>query len=1146
MDRYPLKKSTHPNAGDLVDPLTRREQEILALLAQDRTNAEIAQSLSLALSSVKWYAQQIYAKLGVKNRQQAVSRARELGLLEGARPPAAEASGLPSGTVCFLFTDIEGSTPLWEQMPEVMQAAVAQHHTILRQSIEAHGGQVFQVIGDAFQAAFRLTSEGLCAALAAQRGLRDAHWGPSGPLKVRMGLHTGPAELSDGKDAAYQVGHTLNRTARVMSAGHGGQVLLSQEAADLVERELPAGVSLLDLGQHHLKGMQRLEHLYQVVAEDLPHHFPPLASGVSYPHNLPVQLTSFIGREKEVAALEELFLARKARLVTLTGSGGTGKTRLALKTAETLLELFPHGIWLVELAPIADPELVPRAVAEVLGMHDEPQSSISQVLARYLRPRQTLLILDNCEHVVGAASALAGMLLQACPQLHILATSREILGVAGEVPFHCPSLSLPKGKTTIDDLAGSEAVQLFVQRAQTSEPGFSLTESNAPVIARICQRLDGIPLALELAAARTRMLSVEQIAARLDQVFRLLTGGARSVLPRHQTLKALIDWSYNLLSDEERALLLRLSVFAGGWTLEAAEEVCADRNSGGKSAASAAEEVYADRRDGGKSAEEVCADPTGLIVPEQILDLMGQLLDKSLVQIEGPDESEPPHSGEGPHSGEAPHYHEARYRMLETVRQYARERSVEGGDVETLRERHLDYYLALALRAEPHLRGPDASYWLDLLDRELDNFRLALEWSLGGSVVKGLAMVAALRWLWHTRDHRAEGVEWLDKLLASDESQSQAQPRDAAAWVARGRALYIWNALAITDLLGDPVQTRQRGLESRAIFQKLNDETGGGFQLDLARASYSMMVSLEDGLAVRQAFLKLGDRFSLAETAMFLSAIQIGNNDLDSAERFVDENLALRRELGDADGEGFAYFLSSVIATMRGRYDQAVELAQRSLSTMKQVDNKYAEEFPRAIIRMALMAQGEYQQVIERVEIDRAFGKELNSQVLLIDADSYAGYVAWALQDYDRAVQIANKVLEMCRGFPYNWRKMALYVLGRVALSQGNFSQAREYLLDARVKTVVTETFHDYLAVHALGVLAAAQQQYRRAAVLFGAQAGPGSATLNLMCPAERESQAQAVAAARAALGEDAFNEAWEYGKSMSDAEARSYTEGSA
>lgn len=628
---------------------------------------------------------------------------------------------LPSGTVTFLFTDIQGSTPLWEQMPEVMRPAVALHHSLLRQAIETNGGVVFKIIGDAFQAAFPFAAQALIAAIAAQKALLSAAWPTqTGPLKVRMGLHTGPAEIEHTPDGIdYAVSHTLNRAARIMSAGSGGQILLSREAADLVEQNLPPGVTLKDLGQHQLKGMARLEHLFQVCAPGLPDDFPPLSTSIIHPNNLPAQLTSFIGREAELQALERLVTEGAARLVTLTGPGGTGKTRLALQASARLLNSFPDGIWLVELAPLTDPSLVQLTVASTLGLHESPGRPILQTLIEHLGSKHLLLILDNCEHVVEEAASMAGYLLQACPRLQILATSREILGTMGETPFRVPSLALPGPQSaTLEELAGCESVRLFVERARTGQPAFDLSEANAPVVARICQRLDGIPLAIELAAARVRVLTVEQIAARLDDSFRLLTGGSRTVLSRHQTLRALIDWSYNLLSPEERVLFVRLSVFAGGFNLEAAENVCSDLGSGINQSAGDFNLAGGVRLDS-----------------DLILDLLTQLIDKSLViPIEGPVAGgfEPPTGAE------------TRFRMLETIRQYARDKLHDAGGGTSVRDRHLAYFLLLAEEAEPYLRRGSQITWLDRLDTELDNIRLALEWSLARRVDEGLRLAAAL------------------------------------------------------------------------------------------------------------------------------------------------------------------------------------------------------------------------------------------------------------------------------------------------------------------------------------------------------------------------------------------------------------------
>jgi class 3 adenylate cyclase len=485
-------------------------------------------------------------------------------------PTHAAQSALPSGMVTFLFTDIEGSTPLWEREPDQMRLALARHHAILRTAIAAHEGHAYKIIGDAFQAAFVFPMQAVAAALAAQRALAAHEWETSAPLRVRMGVHVGSA-MAEGND--YTTTHTLNRVARIMAAGHGGQILLSVEVADLVRRDLPTDVTLRDMGKQRMKGLMHLEELFQVVAPDLPAVFPLLKTMDTFRTNLPAQLTSFVGREKEIAEIKQLLASH--RLVTLTGPGGTGKTRLALHVAAEVLETFPDGVWLVELAPLADAALVPRAVATVLGLREDAGRPILATLTDFLSARNLLLILDNCEHVVEACAQLADALLRACPKVVILASSREALGIAGEAPFRVPSLRTPDPRRlpSIKTLTQYDAVRLFVERGAAVLPGFTVTDTNAPALVQVCARLDGIPLALELAAARVSVLRVEQIAARLDDRFRLLTGGSRTAVPRQQTLRALIDWSYDLLAEPERVLLQRLAVFAGGWTLEAAEAV---------------------------------------------------------------------------------------------------------------------------------------------------------------------------------------------------------------------------------------------------------------------------------------------------------------------------------------------------------------------------------------------------------------------------------------------------------------------------------------------------------------------------------------------------------------------------------------------
>jgi class 3 adenylate cyclase len=482
---------------------------------------------------------------------------------------------LPTGTVTFLFTDIEGSTRLWEQHPGAMEAALTRHDALAATVIQQHDGSLVKHRGegDSLFAVFPRATDAVAAAVALQQALRAEPWPDEIPLRVRMALHTGDAAVRDGD----YFGAAVNRCARLRAVAHGGQLLLSSATQELVRDSLPEEVGFRDLGEHRLRDLARPERVYQLLHPDLPADFPLLTSLNTLPNNLPQQVTSFVGREKEMAEVRRLLTT--TRLLTLTGSGGTGKTRLTLQVAADLLEGDGDGVWLVELAPLADPALVPQAVATALGIREEPGKPLDQTLVEYLRPKRLLLLLDNCEHLLSACAGLAGQILRGCPNVQIMATSREGLNIPGETTYRLPSLSLPDPRqlpSTVEGLTQYEAVKLFIDRATAAVPSFTVTNQNAPAVAQLCVRLDGIPLAIELAAARVKAMSVEQINGRIADMFRLLTGGSRTALPRQQTLRAAIDWSYDLLSEKEKILLRRLSVFAGGWTLEAVEQVCAD------------------------------------------------------------------------------------------------------------------------------------------------------------------------------------------------------------------------------------------------------------------------------------------------------------------------------------------------------------------------------------------------------------------------------------------------------------------------------------------------------------------------------------------------------------------------------------------
>jgi class 3 adenylate cyclase len=478
------------------------------------------------------------------------------------------------GILTFLFTDIEGSTRLWDANAEAMSAALARHDALVRESIEAHEGAVFKTMGDAFHASFAEANAAVAAVLDLQKRLQsDPILVGDVTLKVRAAVHSGTAGRRDNDF----FGPTLNRTARLLAAAHGEQTLVSSVTRALLDPMLADGASLRELGEHRLRDL-RSDTIYQLVHAAIRSDFPPILSlGASeLPNNLPEQLTSFVGREEALAEVKDL--VSRNRLLTITGSGGAGKSRLMLQFAADVLPEFAGGVWLTELAPLSDPALVPSAIASSLRLREEPGRPLLATITDYLKERVVLLLIDNCEHVLDDAAHVVDTILRACPKVKIVATSREALGVGGEQSYRIPSLALPPAGATppLNELESCESIRLFLDRAVLAQPSFRLTTANAEPIARICRRLDGIPLAIELAAARARALAPDQIAARLDDRFRLLTGGSRTALPRQQTLRAMIDWSYDLLSPKEQALLQRLSVFAGGWTLESAEKVCAD------------------------------------------------------------------------------------------------------------------------------------------------------------------------------------------------------------------------------------------------------------------------------------------------------------------------------------------------------------------------------------------------------------------------------------------------------------------------------------------------------------------------------------------------------------------------------------------
>lgn len=619
---------------------------------------------------------------------------------------------IPLGTVCLLFTDIEASAARWEKHRAAMAQALAKHNDLVRTAIESRGGYVFKTVGDAFCAAFDTAANCVNAAFDAQRALNSHDWSGVDGLRVRMAVHAGTVEAHDGD----YFGPSVNRVSRLLSLAHGGQVLISGIAKELSEDTLLPGLALRDLGSHRLRDLAHPEQVYQLVSRDLPDAFPPLRSLGQLPNNLPLQLTPFIGRQTELEAID--IALQQARLVTLVGAGGVGKTRLSLQAAADLVDTFTDGVWFVDLAVVRDGTQVAGAIAQVVNAHLDEHATPVSAIATALRANTVLLVLDNCEQVVDEASAVAYGILRDCPNVRILATSRQGLGIAGERVIRVPSLSVPESGAILSPnrAVSYGAIALFADRAAAASQTFVLTEDNVDIVAGICRKLDGIALAIELAAARLRVLSVEQLAARLNERFRLLTGGSRNVLPRQQTMRALIDWSYDLLDEGERAVFRRSSVFTGSFSLDAAERICAQEESNEWDA----------------------------------FEVLAGLVDKSLITAEL-------------------HEHEQRYRLLESTRQYASERLTQSGEEQVIHRKHAEHFQNFAQEAERRFYVTPQNVWLRQMDPDADNVRAAVHWCIeqGHDLELGAHTLVAFVWYWMHSKRILTSIGMIEKALAA-------------------------------------------------------------------------------------------------------------------------------------------------------------------------------------------------------------------------------------------------------------------------------------------------------------------------------------------------------------------------------------------
>jgi predicted ATPase/class 3 adenylate cyclase len=801
---------------------------------------------------------------------------RMSALLAPAAPTA-----YPTGTVAFLFTDIEGSTRLWERDPAAMRRAVERHNALLDAAIDANQGVRFKTIGDAVQAAFHDVPAAVVAAVAAQRALAAEAWDETGPLRVRMAIHVGAAAPIGGDYLAP----CLNRLARLLAAGSGGQTLLTDAARLLTADRLPDGVALRDLGRHRLRDLLAPEDVWQLVVPGLPDQFPPLKSLERHTTNLPSQPNALVGRERDLAAIAALLTRPETRLLTLTGPGGAGKTRLALQAAADGVDAWPDGAVFVDLAALTDPTLILPQIAETLGVRESGGLDLRGALLHFLSGKTLLLLLDNLEQFrpPEAAGRVVADLLAANPGLTILATSRAPLRIRAEREYPVPPLDAPDPARLppLDELAEIPAVRLFVERAQAARPGFALTDDNAGAVAKMCVWLDGLPLAIELAAARLRALAPGDLARRLGGKLDLLAGRAADRPDRQQTLRATIDWSHDLLTPDEQALFRRLSVFAGGCTLEAAETVAA-------------------------APAPLDLDP---------LDGITILVEQSLLRTD--------------ERGD-----ETRYRMLETLRAYGRERLAEAGEEAAAREAHGAWFGRMANDAGTALSGPNGWHWPALLDAELDNVRSAIEWALDSrKTAIALKLTADLTPYWQMRGDFTEGRRWLQRALVADNggpSRERAEASEGAASLANDQGdfesatTYADQALALYRAIGD-----RRGEAVSLLSLGIATER---------QAEYTRSIAYyEDGIAILR---ELGERHRLSKGLNGLGLALWHSGDAARGRALLEESLAIKRELGDRKGIAVALTNLAVLSYEQGDVAQTIAWLEQSLEIDRELGNE--------------------------------------------------------------------------------------------------------------------------------------------------------------------------------------------------------------
>jgi predicted ATPase/class 3 adenylate cyclase/DNA-binding CsgD family transcriptional regulator len=1006
---------------------------------------------------------------------------------------------LPTGMATLLLADVEGSTALWETQPEVMTDAIARLNQVVSDVVAAHGGfrPVEQGEGDSFVVAFARASDALACAVELQRA-------PLAPIRLRIGVHTGQVQL---RDEGNYAGPTINRTARLRDLAHGGQTVLSGATEDMVVDWLPADAWLTNLGTHPLRDLPRPERVVQLCHPDLRNDFPPLRTpSTVVSHNLPVQLTSFIGRGPSMIDVEKLLVDN--RLVTLTGSGGAGKTRLAVEIAARISAEFRDGVRYVDLAPVTHPAVVPVTVASTLGLPDQPGRSTMDTLTRFVADRQMLIVLDNCEHLLDASAELVVALLAAGPGLTVLATSREPIGVEGEVSWRVPSLAL-----------AHEAIELFIDRAHRARPDFRITNDNTTTVTEICRRLDGIPLAIELAAARVRALSLAEILDGLHDRFRLLTGGARTAVRRQQTLRASVDWSHALLTELEQVLFRRLAVFLGGFDLDAAQFVC-----------------------GGGEMERY-----------QVLDELTLLVDKSLVVADDSTDR-------------------TRYRLLETVRQYALEKLAESGEADAIRSRHRDHYTAVAAVLDAPA-GSDHERRVEQAEIEIDNLRAAFLWSRENSDVElELVLASSLQPLWQARGRIREGLAWFDAALVDDNAQHPGVSAAVRARALGDRAmLAIWvgaansleqaqQALAIARQVDDPALlaraltacglvnalvsaelARPYFAEAIGLARALDDRwrlcqilTWQATAANYAGDPIATRAPAEEGRDLADA---IGDRPDSRQCRFCLGFAQVYQGDLAGAAAQFDELVAEAHATHDGFIEANSLAMQGLVLAYQGETDAARAAADAAIEAAAELGGFFAG-MGYAALATAALADGDVataQDAIDAVPPLSALAQVEAARGV------YSAVLALARRDLLAARQWADKAVTIATGY---YLSAALLARARVAIAQGEPEQGER---DAHEGLACATDVGAYLLVpdtlECLAVLASQAGSHHEAARLLGAAHEIRQRIGGVRSTIYVADHKASVAALRDAMGEKDFERGWAEGAALSTEEAIAYAQ---